>query len=273
MLCRRYASCGPCLLRRGGGLILRKSRSYESYDPRSPCFQGIEGREPNAEMAVFEPSTSGGQRAHVKSRGQSVGTAHLDEDPTSDSILLKSSESVSFPVDTIALNVLVGSGKPLTTAVPTSEKERDGIKRNGPDRDRPRRTSIWPKMAVTVGFEPIRPTSTSTWNPGLTRIRSRGCSCSIGGIGFDSIQLLPHRCRDPPLCEARHEFAMGSREALTPSIRTTGWRRATAAVEAVLNSHCIAQYWERTCQESNVGRRSTHSSTAGKQSAGWCGTG
>ena len=121
---------------------------------RSPCFQGIEGREPNAEMAVFEPSISGGQRAHVKSCGQSVGTAQLTGDPTPASILLKSSESVSFPLDTVALNVLVGSGKPLTTAVPTSEKERDGTKRNGPDRDRPRRTSIWPKMAVTVGFEP-----------------------------------------------------------------------------------------------------------------------
>ncbi len=39
-------------------------------------------------------------------------------------------------------------------AVPTSEEERDGTKRNGPDRDRLRRTSIRPKMAVTVGFEP-----------------------------------------------------------------------------------------------------------------------
>jgi hypothetical protein len=74
-----------------------------------------------------------------------VGTAQLDDDPTSASILLEPSESISIALDTIALNALACSGKPLTTAVPTSEKERDGSKRNGPDRTRLRRRSIWPK--------------------------------------------------------------------------------------------------------------------------------
>ena len=107
-----------------------------------------------AETEGFETSVSGGQRAHVKSCGQSVGTGLLDDDPTSISILLEPSESVSFPLDTIALNALACSGKPLTTAVPTSETERDGTKRNEPDRNRLKRKSIRPKMAVTVGFEP-----------------------------------------------------------------------------------------------------------------------
>ncbi len=102
----------------------------------------------------LETLVFGGQHAHVKSCGQSVGTAHLDDSPTSFPTVLERSESVSFPLHTIALNGLASSGKPLTTAAPTSETERDGTTWNGPDRDRPRRTSIWPKMAVTVGFEP-----------------------------------------------------------------------------------------------------------------------
>jgi hypothetical protein len=120
----------------------------------SPTRVNVCERHSRAETEGFETSVSGGQHAHVKSCGQSVGTADLDDNPTSLPILLRLSESVSFPLNTIALNGLVCSGKPLTTAMPTSDTERDGSKRNGPDRGCPRRTSIWPKMAVTVGFEP-----------------------------------------------------------------------------------------------------------------------
>jgi hypothetical protein len=105
------------------------------------------------DVRTCQGPTCGGHRAHVKSCGQSVGTAHLD-DPTSLPILLKLSESVSFPLDTIALNGLVCVRKPLTTPVPTSETERNGSKRNEPDRNLLKRKSIRLKMAVTVGFEP-----------------------------------------------------------------------------------------------------------------------
>jgi hypothetical protein len=110
---------------------------------------------------TLETSTSGGHVTHARFCGQNVGTASPGDSLTSFSILFELAQSVWSTLHAIGLSARASSGKPLTTAVPTSEKERDGTKRNGPDRDRPRRTSIWPKMAVTVGFEPKKARSSS----------------------------------------------------------------------------------------------------------------
>lgn len=49
------------------------------------------------------------------------------------------------------------------------------------------------KVAVTVGFEPISPTSTSVRKPGITRIRSARRPVSISQVEGGSIQLFPRR--------------------------------------------------------------------------------
>jgi len=58
-------------------------------------------------------------------------------------------------------------------AVPTIGKERDRTKKNGPDRDRLKRKSIRPKMAVTVGFEPI--------TDRISSVCATGCSLIFRG--------------------------------------------------------------------------------------------
>ncbi|MFK4834184.1 hypothetical protein ACI3KY_00470 [Microbacterium sp. ZW T2_14] len=64
------------------------------------------------EDAGIETSVAGGQLTHGRFCGQNVGTAILDDDPMSVSILLEPSQSVSFPLDTIALNGLACSENP-----------------------------------------------------------------------------------------------------------------------------------------------------------------
>src|SRR5690606_23434493 len=59
-----------------------------------------------------------------------------------------------------------------------------GPKRNGPDRNCLKRKSIRPKMAVTVGFEPIAPMSTSIRNPGIVRIQSGRRPDSISRVAL-----------------------------------------------------------------------------------------
>ena len=75
---------------------------------------------------MFEPLSDwiyGGLLTHARFCGQSVGTGLLNDDSTSIPILLDPTESVSFHLNSIAPTALASSGRPLTTAVRTSETD------------------------------------------------------------------------------------------------------------------------------------------------------